>query len=317
MNHMKQKTGMVVLFSLLILCGFAQTVSNTTAQGSFPIVDKSATTAIYVDPADHAVVQKAATLLQEDIERITGKKPALLTALPTAANHLIIVGSLDQSGVISRLVTAKKLNAASLKNQWEAFQWQTINSPLPGIGKALVIAGSDRRGTAFGILELSKQLGVSPWYWWADVPVKKKDELHLTQTSLAVLSPAVKYRGIFINDEAPALSGWSKEKFGGFNHRFYEKVFELMLRLRSNYIWPAMWGNAFYDDDSLNIKMADQYAIVIGTSHHEPLMRAHDEWRRYGSGKWNYDSNEVKLKAFWRGGMQRATNEKIVSVTSL
>jgi hypothetical protein len=128
-------------------------------------------------------------------------------------------------------------------------------------------------------------------------------------------APKVKYRGIFINDEAPALSNWSREKFGGFNHHFYEKVFELMLRLKSNYLWPAMWGNAFYDDDSLNIKSADEFGIVIGTSHHEPLMRAHDEWRRYGQKqKWNYDSTENGLKEFWHAGMQRAWNEKIVSV---
>ncbi|MES2891716.1 MAG: glycosyl hydrolase 115 family protein, partial [Bacteroidota bacterium] len=127
--------------------------------------------------------------------------------------------------------------------------------------------------------------------------------------------PRVKYRGIFINDEAPALSNWSKEKFGGFNHKFYTKVFELMLRLKSNYLWPAMWGNAFYDDDSLNIKVAEEYGIVIGTSHHEPLMRAHDEWRRYGNKKlWNYDSSKTALKDFWRSGLQRASNEKIVSV---
>ena len=105
-----------------------------------------------------------------------------------------------------------------------------------------------------------------------------------------------------------------KRNSGGFNHKFYEKVFELILRLKGNYLWPAMWGNAFYDDDSLNIKMADKYGIVIGTSHHEPLMRAHDEWRRHGKGKWNYDSNRVNLNEFWKSGMQRATNEKIVSV---
>ncbi|MEI9910879.1 MAG: glycosyl hydrolase 115 family protein [Bacteroidota bacterium] len=157
-------------------------------------------------------------------------------------------------------------------------------------------------------------MGVSPWYWWADVPVKKRPSLYCKKGTTLSDSPKVKYRGIFINDEAPALSGWSKEKFGGFNHHFYEKVFELMIRLKANYLWPAMWGNAFYDDDSLNIQSADDYGIVIGTSHHEPLMRAHDEWRRYGKGKWNYDSNEVRLKEFWRSGMQRATNEKIVSV---
>jgi hypothetical protein len=128
-------------------------------------------------------------------------------------------------------------------------------------------------------------------------------------------APAVKYRGIFINDEAPCLSEWSKATFGGFNHLFYEKVFELLLRHKSNFIWPAMWGNAFYDDDSLNAVVADQYGIVIGTSHHEPMGRAHDEWRRYGKGKWNYDSNEVQLKKFWENGIRRLRNyESIVTV---
>jgi hypothetical protein len=126
-------------------------------------------------------------------------------------------------------------------------------------------------------------MGISPWNWWADVPVLKQKELYFNTKFIQTDAPKVKYRGIFLNDEAPALSGWTKEKFGGFNHRFYEKVFELLLRLKANYIWTAMWGNAFYADDSLNIKTADKYGIVIGTSHHEPLMRAHDEWRRFGS----------------------------------
>ena len=128
---------------------------------------------------------------------------------------------------------------------------------------------------------------MSPWWWWADVPVKKKQEIYINPNTILTDAPKVKYRGIFINDEAPALSNWSKEKFGGFNHLFYEKVFELILRLKGNYLWPAMWGNAFYDDDPQNRQTADNYGIVIGTSHHEPLMRAHDEWRRYGNGKWN------------------------------
>jgi len=179
----------------------------------------------------------------------------------------------------------------------------------------LVIAGSDRRGAAFGVFEISKQIGVSPWYWWADVPVKKQAEIYVNAKMKLTDAPKVKYRGIFINDEAPALSNWSREKFGGFNHQFYEKVFELMLRLKANYLWPAMWGNAFYYDDSLNIKSADEFGIVIGTSHHEPLMRAHEEWKYFGKGrKWNYDSTEAGLKEFWKAGMERAWNEKIVSV---
>src|SRR4030042_422944 len=127
--------------------------------------------------------------------------------------------------------------------------------------------------------------------------------------------PAVKYRGIFIHDEAPALSGWVYENYGGFNHQFYTRVFELILRLKANFLWPAMWGRAFYDDDPLNPKLADEYGVVIGTSHHEPMMRAHDEWRRYGSGPWNYEANENKLKEFWREGIQRmGSYESIVTL---
>ena len=260
------------------------------------------------------LVKRSAQFLQQDIEAVTGKKLSIVNTI-TAVKNIIVVGSIQNSSLVKQLVQQKKINPASLKNKWEAYQIQTIKNPFKGVDNALVITGSDRRGTAFGVFEISKQIGVSPWYWWADVPVKKSSSLFIKHNTFITDAPKVKYRGIFINDEAPALSNWSKEKFGGFNHLFYEKVFELLLRLKSNYIWPAMWGNAFYDDDSLNIKSADEYGIVIGTSHHEPLMRAHDEWRRYGKKqKWNYDSTETGLKEFWKAGMQRATNEKIVSV---
>ncbi len=132
---------------------------------------------------------------------------------------------------------------------------------------------------------------------------------------MSMASPSVKYRGIFINDEAPAFSGWAKEKFGGVNHGVYEKVFELMLRLKANYLWPAMWGNAFNDDDPLNPVLAQQYGIVMGTTHHEPMLRAQQEWKRYGKGPWNYDSNEVVLKAFWKKGIENMdSRESIVSI---
>lgn len=287
-----------------------QIVTEKKDGGSFSI----AGAVICVDENDFALVKKSAELLQRDIEMVAGKKPVLLHTLPATAKNIIIIGSIKQSSLVQQLVQQKKINADKIKNVWEGYQLQSIATPFKGIENALVITGSDRRGTAFAVFELSRQMGVSPWYWWADVPVKKKADIYIKKGLLLNDAPKVKYRGIFINDEAPALSGWSKEKFGGFNHLFYEKVFELILRLKSNYLWPAMWGNAFYDDDSLNIKAADEYGIVIGTSHHEPLMRAHDEWRRYGSGKWNYDSNEVKLQEFWKTGMKRATNEKIVSI---
>ncbi|MEO5890006.1 MAG: glycosyl hydrolase 115 family protein [Ferruginibacter sp.] len=268
---------------------------------------------IYTDANDAGLVKRAVKMLQQDIELVTGVHSSIKTEMEISKT-MVIIGSADKSSIIQRLVREKKLNISSIQNKWEAYQVQHIKNPFKGIDNALVITGSDRRGTAFGIFELSRQMGVSPWYWWADVPVVKKTALYAKANLLIIDSPKVKYRGIFINDEAPALRSWSREKFGGFNHLFYAKVFELMLRLKSNYLWPAMWGNAFYDDDSLNIKTAEEYGIVIGTSHHEPLMRAHDEWKRYGKGKWKYDSNEVKLKEFWRGGIQRANNEKIVSI---
>jgi Glycosyl hydrolase family 115/Gylcosyl hydrolase family 115 C-terminal domain/S-layer like family, C-terminal region len=301
------------IFFITSFCVHAQAqqiIFNTQTPASFSIGN----TVIYVDTNEIALVKKAASLLQQDIETVTGKKISLVNTVPSSGN-IIIIGSLENSSLIKQLVLKRKINISQLENKWEAYQIQTIKNPAKGISNALVITGSDRRGIAFGVFEVSKQIGVSPWYWWADVPVKKSTALFVKQSITITDAPKVKYRGIFINDEAPALSNWSKSTFGGFNHLFYEKVFELMLRLKSNYIWPAMWGNAFYDDDSLNIKSADEYGIVIGTSHHEPLMRAHDEWRRYGNKKlWNYDSTETGLKEFWRAGMQRATNEKIVSV---
>lgn len=307
-----KKTFLIIAFYLF---GFAYGNAQLIAETKLPNTYSLSEVLIYVDSEDYALVKKTAGLLQQDIEMITGKKLPLIHDVKSAKGHLIIIGSAEKSTLIKQLIQQKKINGALIKNKWEACLQQSIRNPLPGVTNALVFAGSDRRGTAYAVFEFSKQIGVSPWYWWADVPVKKKAELYIKANVLITDSPKVKYRGIFINDEAPALSNWSKEKFGGFNHKFYSKVFELILRLKGNYLWPAMWGNAFYDDDSLNIKAADEYGIVIGTSHHEPLMRAHDEWRRYGKGqKWIYDSSENALKEFWHGGMQRAMNEKIVSI---
>jgi hypothetical protein len=311
----KRNACLLVLAACLVIPAQAQQwVYDQPQPGGFVMVSGNNSSMILVDVNDFTVVQKSASWLQQDVESVTGKKPGLVNVLPASAKNIIIIGSVERSVFIQQLVKQKKISADKIKTKWEAYCIQTIAHPFKGIDNALIIAGSDRRGTAFGVAELSRQMGVSPWYWWADVPVKKKAGLYIKKDLIKTEAPLVKYRGIFINDEAPALSGWSKEKFGGFNHLFYEKVFELMLRLKANYLWPAMWGNAFYDDDSLNIKTADDYGIVIGTSHHEPLMRAHDEWRRYGKGKWNYDSNEVRLKEFWKEGMERATNEKIVSI---
>ena len=305
----------IVVTLLSYLNTFSQQIIRERKQpGDFALVSENTAANILVDENDYAVVKIVANLLKQDISAVTAKKPTVIHGIPSSAKTLIIIGSLEKSKLIQRLIQDKKLSVADIKNKWEGYRLQVVAKPFNGIDQALVLVGNDRRGTAYAAMDLSREIGVSPWYWWADVPVKQQKELYVRKDLNKSDYPRVKYRGIFINDEAPALSGWSKEKFGGFNHLFYEKVFELMLRLKSNYLWPAMWGNAFYDDDSLNIRSADNYAIVIGTSHHEPLMRAHDEWRRYGKGKWNYDSNAVQLRDFWRTGMARAKNEKIVSV---
>lgn len=305
----KQLLAVALILSLQL--GRAQLVAGSNDQNSFDLV---ASTAIYVDSGEETLVKKAAEFLQKDIEKVTGNKLPIVNTIQQPFNNLIAVGSINRSAYIKELTAAKKIRQA-LAGRWEAYHLQTMRDPSRGIQNVLIIAGSDRRGTAYGVFEFSRQIGVSPWYWWADVPVLQKQKLLIRKGITLTDAPGVKYRGIFINDEAPALSNWSREKFGGFNHHFYEKVFELMLRLKANYLWPAMWGNAFYYDDSLNIKSADEYGIVIGTSHHEPLMRAHEEWKYFGKGrKWHYDSTETGLKEYWRGGMKRAWNEKIVSL---
>jgi Glycosyl hydrolase family 115/Gylcosyl hydrolase family 115 C-terminal domain len=308
------KKNLLLIISIICVIGSLdaqQWISDKPAPNSFAI----SSVTIYTDPVDFILVQKAAGFLQNDIEMVTAKKPGLANVMPSSAKNIIIIGSIEKSSLIQRLIQQKKINIDKIKNKWEAYQVQTVSNPFKGIENALVITGSDRRGTAYGVFELSQQIGVSPWYWWADVPVKKKTALYVNKPLLINDAPKVKYRGFFINDEAPAFSGWTKEKFGGVNHQVYEKIFELLLRLKANYLWPAMWGNAFNDDDTLNPKLADEYGIVMGTSHHEPMLRAQQEWKRYGKGQWDYDSNETVLKQFWRKGIENmGTHESIVTV---
>jgi hypothetical protein len=300
----------------IILFLLTASLITTMAAQDFPLVSPDqGVTPIYVDAQDHWLAKKVTELLQEDIERVTGVKPPILTTLPTTPiPSLIIVGSRDHSAIIQQLLQQKRLSAKQ-NNKWEAYTRITLRNPTLNIGEALVIAGSDRRGTAYGVLDLSRQIGVSPWYYWADVPVRHKNELYCKRGIIESDGPAIKYRGFFINDEAPALSGWVHDKFGSFNHLFYDHVFELLLRLKANYLWPAMWGNAFNDDDTLNPKLASLYGIVMGTSHHEPMLRAQQEWKRYGSGPWDYTKNASVLDSFWTKGIEHMDHhESIVTV---
>ena len=209
---------------------------------------------------EHACVQRAAASLQADFERVTGVRPA------TSNEPTILIGTVGVNKQIDQWVKQGVLR--DLKGKTEKYILKTI-------GNQLVIAGSDKRGTVFGIYELSQQIGVSPWYWWADVPVVKHTDLYVKKGEYSDGEPQVRYRGLFLNDEAPCLTTWVKNTFGTNygDHRFYEKVFELVLRLKGNFLWPAMWGCAFYADDPENLKTADAMGVIMGTSHHEPITR--------------------------------------------
>ena len=265
----------------------------------FTIVDSKITTSIFVSDSDWKGVSRAAKDLQVDIQKVTGKEPLLKTNA-TIKKGDIIIGTIGKSPIIDRLITQKKLDVSEVKDQWESFTIQTVDGNL-------VIAGSDKRGTIYGIYDLAENIGVSPWHFWADVPVKKSTQLFVKNGHYVQLSPKVKYRGIFINDEWPSFGGWATQKFGGINSKMYETVFELLLRLKANYLWPAMWASAFNEDDPLSPVVADEYGIVMGTSHHEPMMRAHKEYtkRRQEVGVWDYSSNKTGLDKFFRDGIER------------
>ena len=281
----------------------------------FTLAAGGASAPIVVSSADFPGVVRAARSLGADVGRVTGHASVVSLDTVPAASEVVVAGTLGRSPLIDALVRGGSLDTSGVAGRWEAFVTQVVEHPWPGVARALIVAGSDKRGTIYGLYDLSARIGVSPWYWWADVPVRHRPDLFVLPGRRAEGPPAVKYRGLFLNDEAPALSGWARATFGGFNHQFYEKVFELILRLRGNYLWPAMWDNAFNEDDSLDAPLADEYGVVMGTSHHEPMLRAQREWARHGTGPWNYQTNGAVLREFWRQGIRNMdSHESIVTI---
>lgn len=290
-------------------------MESTSHPGSFTIAKLGGVATLCVDGEDYSGVVRATRDLQADIRRVTAQLPPITKDPKNNEIGVILIGTIGRSHLIDGLIRDKKINVSVISGKWESFLIQVVPKPMPGVSSALVIAGSDKRGTIYGIYDLSEQIGVSPWYWWADVPVQHKDALYVKAGKYVQGPPAVKYRGIFLNDEAPALSGWVHEKFGDYNQKFYTKVFELILRLKGNYLWPAMWGSAFNEDDPDNPRLADEYGIVMGTSHHEPMLRAQQEWKRHGEGPWDYSKNPDVLQKFWTEGIERNKNyESIITL---
>ena len=303
---LSQYKGLLLLFLTVFVSsvqasGYVVSAGN---KGDFPLVQDGKAAAIYLDQAEPQGLKLAVANLQQDIEKVSGANSQLLGDLDTN-QPLIIVGTLQNSELIQQLIVDGKIDASAIEGQWEGFHIQTVSKPFANVEQALIIAGSDMRGAIFGVYDVSEKIGVSPWYWWADVPVESASNLFVKANTRIQDQPKVRYRGIFLNDEAPALTGWVKEKYGDYNSEFYQHVFELLLRLKANFLWPAMWNNAFSLDDPTNPQLANTMGIVMSTSHHEPMMRADKEWHPDRDGKWDYAVNPDKLYQFWQEGAQR------------
>lgn len=246
----------------------------------------------------------------------TEAAPQILTKRTDLNGSAVIAGSIGNNDIIDSLIADKKIDVSDIKGKWETYKIQVVENPADKVGKAIVVVGSDKRGAIYGLYHISEMMGVSPWVYWGDAVPDKQKEIVLDDKELTVTSkePSVKYRGIFLNDEAPSLTGWVKNKFGNYNEEFYKLVYELILRCKGNYLWPAMWSNTFSEDGKktsiANAELADKYGIVMGTSHHEPMCRAGVEWqnnyKKYGtSNVWDFNENGEAITKFWEDGIKR------------
>lgn len=313
---MKRKFSWIItcLVSFVLLQPLSAAERFVSHEGNgFQWIGQGRACPILVDRQEDKGVMRAVANLQSDANKVSGATPEIVYA--ASGSRMLIIGSIENSAWIKQLMQSGKINAADLQGKREKYILCTVKQPLEGVDEAVVIAGSDKRGTIYGIYELSQQMGVSPWYFWADVPVEKHEVVSIREGVYTDGEPAVKYRGIFLNDEWPCLGGWANATFGGFNSKFYETVFELVLRLKGNFMWPAMWNSAFYDDDPLNGPLANEMGIVMSTSHHEPMGQAQKDWKRRGTGEWNYQTNGAVLRDFWQKGMERCKDwESVITL---
>jgi len=260
---------------------------------------------IYVETGDDPAVVRAAKDLAADFARVTGSRPNLKHPFFSGGKIRVIIGTLGKGQTIDRLAAAGKLTTNGVSGQWESFVLQVVKHPLPGVAQALVIAGSDRRGTIYGIYQLSEMIGVSPWSWWADVPVTCRKSIALRGDYFQQGPPAVKYRGIFLNDEDWGLRPWAAKTFepenGCIGPKTYAKIFELLLRLHANYLWPAMHpGTLAFNHFPENKKIANEYGIVMGSSHCEQMLRDNiAEWDEKTFGAYDFVTNPSGVLKYW------------------
>jgi hypothetical protein len=308
------------LISFNVIAQSKIAVSTTGDAAAFPLVKAKKAAAIYIDAADAEVVSIAANCFSNDIKLVTEVAPAVNKTASNPSGYAVIGGTIGHSKLIDQLIKNNKIDAGKIKGKWETFSIAVVNNPMPNVKQALVITGSDRRGTAYGFFELSRMMGVSPLVWWADVTPKHKDELYITPGTSIVGPPSVKFRGIFINDEDWGMQPWAAKNMDkdikDIGPNTYAHIFEMLLRMKANYIWPAMhpctkafW---FYKENPV---VADKYAIVLGASHCEPILRNNVfEWAdnyeaEYGKkpGEWRYDLNKDEIYKYWETRAKEAS----------
>ncbi|MCX4767328.1 glycosyl hydrolase 115 family protein [Streptomyces sp. NBC_01275] len=291
----------------------ASASASASARPDFALVRDGVAVDVFVDAADDPAVVRAAGDLAADVERVGGVRPELRHTLPDRAAGLVLVGALGASPVIDRLVAQGRLDVSRVRGRWEASVVQVVDRPAPGVDRALVIAGSDRRGTVYGVYDTSERIGVSAWHWWADVPVEHRDTVTVSAGTVKRLEPSVRYRGVFLNDEQN-LTTWShrtQEPDKNIGPETYKRVFELLLRLKANYLWPAMHPYSdFFNQYRENPELADRYGVVVGSSHPEALLRnGVHEWEpwaeehRGADGSlpvYDYTVNPGVISDYWR-----------------
>ena len=289
-----------ILIAFMLFIGITVSAQKTS---KFSVVTKGVATSIIFDKDDAKVVEIASEILSQDILKVSNSKVLLNSG---TSKNVIIAGTIGESKWIDDLISNNKIDVSKVKDKWETYSIQVVNNPTKEIDKALVVVGSDRRATAFGLLEISRMIGVSPWEWWADVTPAKQKEIVLKVETKIYGSPSVKYRGIFLNDEDWGLQRWAALNFepetGDIGPKTYAKVFELVLRLRANTLWPAMHScTAPFYSYPKNKQVADDYAIVVGTSHCEPMLcNINSEWESKKMGEWRYDNNETSIKELFK-----------------
>ncbi len=286
------------------LCG-ATLLAESPRGDDLILAGPNSTASIVVDPVECSAVRRAAGDLADDIERVTGRRPTVLTAPNLNEREIVLVGVVGSDPLIDQLASTGKLDVHGLAGEWESAVVETVRNPFPGVDEALVVAGSDRRGAIYGAYWISDSIGVSPWYWWADVPTHRRSLAAIAAGTHKLNPPDVKYRGIFLNDEDWGLRVWASRTFdpiaGNIGPKTYSRIFELLLRLRGNVLWPAMHPGTrafnYYPEDKT---LADDYGIVMGSSHAEPMLRDNvDEWKRDGVGEYDYTVNSANVLRYW------------------